>query len=210
MRDQKGVRPRVLMTMIVKMTHTLCQNILRIVSAIKPLDLLEEKHLQETLDWINSGAPLFRIQKPDTPSKHLVSYFVLVDEKASKILLVDHKKALLWLPTGGHVENNEDPKETVRRECLEELHIPADFWCEDPVFLTSTITVGLTKGHTDVSLWYVLKGDHRAPYTFDHAEFNSIQWFAFDDIPYEKSDPHMKRFVEKLKDFQNCTQLKCT
>jgi 8-oxo-dGTP diphosphatase len=181
------------------MIHIIRQRILETISAIKPLDALEEKHRQEILEWIKSSAPLFRVQKPDIPNKHLVSYFVLLDEKASKVLLVDHKKALLWLPTGGHVEQDEDPKETVRRECLEELHIPADFWCEDPFFLTSTTTVGLTKGHTDVSLWYVLKGDCSASYIFDHDEFNSIQWFAFEDIPYEKSDPHMKRFMEKLR-----------
>ncbi|WP_198139660.1 NUDIX domain-containing protein [Candidatus Orientia mediorientalis] len=44
------------------------------------------------------------------------------------MLLVDHKKALLWLPSGGHVEIAEDPKTTIERECLEELNVTADFW----------------------------------------------------------------------------------
>ena len=42
--------------------------------------------------------------KPDVPPKHLVSYFALVDERRGKLLLVDHKLAGLWLPSGGHVE----------------------------------------------------------------------------------------------------------
>jgi len=92
-----------------------------IVSKIKPFDPLEQSHIEQTLAWIDSGAPLFRTQKPDVPPKHLVSYFVLFDENAFKILLVDHKKAQLWLPPGGHVEVDEDPLETVKRECLEEL-----------------------------------------------------------------------------------------
>ena len=114
-------------------------------------------------------------------------------------MLVDHKKALLWLPSGGHVEIDEDPKTTVERECLEELGVRADFWAPDPLFITSTLTVGLTAGHTDVSLWYVLKGDSHATYQFDEEEFNKVRWFRLDDIPYEKSDPHMRRFIEKLK-----------
>lgn len=170
-----------------------------IICNISPFDSLEERHLQETLAWIQSGAPLFRIKKPDTPPKHLVSYFLLFDEEAQKILLVDHKKAELWLPAGGHVEIDEHPQDTVRRECLEELGIDAEFWHSEPLFLSSTLTVGLTAGHTDVSLWYVLKGREKAVYSFDSSEFNRVKWFYFDEIPYQTSDPHMERFVHKLK-----------
>jgi 8-oxo-dGTP diphosphatase len=178
------------------MTH---KRIHAIVSQIKPFDTLERNHIEDTLAWIESGAPLFRIEKPDVPNKHLCSYFVLLDESVSKVLLVDHKKSLLCLPPGGHVDADEDPKERARRECLEELRIQADFWCDSPLFLTSTVTVGLTAGHIDVSLWYVLKGNHHHTYTFDPQEFNGVRWFGFDEIPYERSDPHMRRFMNKLQ-----------
>ncbi|HQS84698.1 MAG: NUDIX hydrolase [Alphaproteobacteria bacterium 16-39-46] len=181
------------------MNNAIKDLILKTISEIVPFDSLEQEHILETKSWIESGAPIFRIKKPDVPNKHLVSYFVLFDEKASKILLVDHKKAQLWLPTGGHVELDEDPKEAVRRECFEELRTQAQFWCEEPLFLTSTKTVGLTSGHWDVSLWYVLKGDSQAEYLFDRDEFEEIRWFNLKDIP-AASDPHMKRFIEKLEE----------
>ena len=164
-----------------------------------PHDALEQQHIHETLTWIKSGAQIFRIQKPDIPAQHLVSYFILLDEEAEKVLLVDHKKAQLWLPSGGHVEPDEDPKEAARRECQEELGIEAEFKFEDPIFLTKTVTVGLTAGHTDVSLWYVLKGHEHDAYAFDRDEFNDIRWFALDEIPFSKADPHLGRFIEKLK-----------
>ncbi len=170
-----------------------------LISNITPYDKLEQEHIADNLLWIESGVPIFRIKKPDVPNKHLVSYFVLLDQGNQKILLVDHKKAQLWLPSGGHVEVYENPKETVRRECLEELGTEADFWIDDPIFLTSTLTVGMTAGHTDVSLWYVLKGDYNTTFVFDKDEFNTVRWFGFDEIPYEKSDPHMRRFIEKIK-----------
>jgi len=177
--------------------------LLKVISNINPIDQMEADHIHDTISWIESGAPLYRIQKPDIPPKHLVAYFVLWDEDASKILLLDHKKAQLWLPPGGHVDPGEDPRETARRECFEELGVGADFIIDDPLFLTQTVTVGLTAGHTDVSLWYLLRGSVTHHYAFDTDEFEAIKWFNFDEIPFEKSDPHMGRFIAKLKEAQN-------
>lgn len=172
-----------------------------IVANIPPFDDLEREHIQDTLSWIQSSAPLFRVQKPDVPIKHLVSYFLLLDEDAKKVLLVDHRKAKLWLPSGGHVAVDEHPRDAAARECFEELGVAAEFFKMDPVFLTVTKTVGLTAGHTDVSLWYVLKGHHRALYEFDEEEFMVVQWFNLDEIPYDRSDPHMGRFINKLRGY---------
>lgn len=173
-------------------------NIERIIRKISPLDDLEAQHVNDTLHWIQSGVPIYRLQKPDIPNKHLVSYFVPFDRNKNKILLTFHKKSGLWLPPGGHVELNEEPQDTVRRECIEELGCPADSCRDEPLFLTSTLTVGATAGHTDVSLWYVIHGQENQDYTFDLNEFEAIQWFNFDDIPYENSDPHLRRFLNKL------------
>jgi len=166
------------------------------ISAIEPLDRLERRHLEETLEWIDSGVELCRCEKPATPPKHLVSYFVLVD--GDWVLLVDHIKAQLWLPSGGHVEPGEHPAETVVREAKEELGIDVSSVCERPVFLTVTKTVGLTAGHIDVSLWYVLKGDRHAVLDFDQSEFSRIKWFRRDEVPYNRTDPHLGRFLEKV------------
>lgn len=174
------------------------QTIAAILQSIQPFDTLEMEHLTHTLAWIASGAPLFRIQKPATPPQHLVSYFVLFDPALRKILLVDHKKAGLWLPAGGHVEPDEDPQQTVVREAEEELQITADFLQTTPLFLTVTETVGTGQRHVDVSLWYVLQYDSAEPLAFDKTEFHGIQWFALDQLPLERCDPHLQRFVNKL------------
>lgn len=188
-----------MLTNIALKNPSITQGIYNLIATIAPYDDIERAHIRDTLSWIESGAPIFRVQKPDVPNKHLVSYFVLFDDVHQKILLVDHKKALIWLPSGGHVEIDEDPKTTVERECLEELKVTADFLSPHPLFLTSTLTVGITAGHTDVSLWYVLKGDSHKIYEFDKSEFNDVRWFHLDEIPYSKSDPHMERFIQKLK-----------
>ena len=87
------------------------------------------------------------------------------------ILLVDHKNADLWLPTGGHVEPGEDPRATVVRELHEELGLTATIdEVGPPRMVTVTTTVGRTPGHTDVSLWYVVNGRRTAPLTWDEDE----------------------------------------
>jgi len=175
------------------------KRIAEIVAGVEPVDDLEREHRDSTLEWIRSGAPIFRTQKPDVPPKHLVSYFALVDDIRGKLLLVDHKLAGLWLPSGGHVEPDEDPRATVVRELSEELNLVAEFIVASPIFLTVTRTVGDGGGHTDVSLWYVLRGESLGAIEFDRGEFHRVRWFGFDEIPFERSDPHMRRFLEKLR-----------
>jgi 8-oxo-dGTP pyrophosphatase MutT (NUDIX family) len=173
--------------------------IAEIVRAIQPYDPLEGAHVAATIAWIDSGAPLCRVAKPATPPQHLVSYAAVVDLTSELLLLVDHRQSGLWLPSGGHVEPGEHPDATAQRELWEELHIPARFVFRRPLFLTVTQTVGATAGHTDVSLWYVLHADSRAALWYDQGEFQQIAWFSLGTMLFERTDPHMRRFVAKLR-----------
>lgn len=166
------------------------------VACIEPFDALEYAHRMDALAWIDSGVELCRTQKPATPPKHLVSYFVLVDH--DHVLLVDHKNAQLWLPSGGHVEPGEHPRATVARELREELGLELREAPEAPLMLTASETVGVTAGHTDVSLWYVIDADRRVALEFDREEFHSVRWFHFSEVPVSRSDPHLSRFLGKL------------
>lgn len=175
------------------------------VRSVQSFDELESTHIANTLDWIKSGTNIFRITKPDKPPKHLVSYFVLIDPDHQSILLGDHIKAQLWLPSGGHVEPNEHPRDTVIREAKEELDLQAVFLRSRtvPFFVTVNQTVGLTAGHTDVSLWYLLRGNIHQPLSFERREFNDMTWFTYDEILQSHPaifDKHMQRFTRKLID----------
>ena len=175
--------------------------ILDLVKSIKPFDEIEKEHIEDAINWIQSDLEIFRIQKPDIPPKHLVSYFVLVDFAEKKILLMEHIKSGLWLPTGGHVEKGEHPKVTVKRECMEEIGMKPSFMNELPFFLTENLTVKMTKEHMDVSLWYVLRGDSKKPVDYQKEEFSGYKWFDYQELlqmPIEKLDAQMHRFMEKL------------
>lgn len=173
------------------------------VETIKPFDTIEQAHKQDVYEWLQSGVNPFRLKKPDIPPKHLVSYFVIIDPDHQSVLLVDHIKAQLWLPPGGHVEPNESPRDAVIREAKEEFGISATFLHgnDTPFFVTVTQTVGLTPGHTDVSLWYLLRGSIHDKLQYDRSEFTDIEWYTFNEILETDPlifDPHLQRFTAKL------------
>lgn len=168
------------------------------LQAIRPLDDVERTHIADAIAWIASGAQIYRIAKPATPPKHLVSYFAVVAR--DEILLVNHKIAQRWLPTGGHVECDEHPRHTVARELKEELGVATDpSVIRPPLMLTCSTTVGSAAGHTDVSLWYVVEVSRMQSFAFDEAEFHEIRWFRFSEVPLDATDPHLGRFLKKLR-----------
>ena len=179
------------------------KKIFQLINAISAKDCLEQEHKRFALGWVQSGANLFRIKKPSTPPIHLVSYFVPFDFKTHKILLVDHIKAKLWLPPGGHVEINEHPKDTVKREIQEELFIKAEFFKEIPIFISLAKTQNNLHCHMDVSLWYVVAADSNKKLNFCTKEFHKISWFSLESVPLKESEPHISRFLAKLISINN-------
>jgi len=174
------------------------QQLLSELRKIRPFDDTETEHLNDAIAWAESGAKIYRVAKPATPPKHLVAYFPVIDD--DHILLVDHKNACLWLPTGGHVEQGEHARDTVVRELREELSLSVEpEQVGSPVMVTVATTVGLTAGHVDVTLWYAIRGDRNSPISFDQEEFHGARWFKFSELPLQRTDPNLQRFLCKLR-----------
>ena len=174
-----------------------------LVSRVVPLDERERQDQADIAAWVRSEAPLFRTVPPVTPPKHLAVYFALFDEASRALMLVDHVKAGCWLLPGGYVDDGEDPRTTVVREAREELGIDVRFhegFGEQPFFLSVTQTRG-QHSHTDVTLWFVLRGDRAEAISPDPGEFRGVDWLGLDepvDWAAAHFDPHMARFVTKL------------
>jgi hypothetical protein len=126
-----------------------------LVAGILPGEPQEASDVATALSWLDSTDDVFRRVKPAVPDRHLVSYVVPTDPGSGRVLLGEHLNATLWLPPGGHVEVDEHPAVTAEREAAEELGIdPRRRLSDRPVFLSSTVTVGVDSGHTDVALWF--------------------------------------------------------
>jgi 8-oxo-dGTP diphosphatase len=149
--------------------------------------------------------PGHRRRKPATPAQHLVSYIALIDGDDGSSVLVDHVNAGRFLPAGGHVEADDHPADTGRREAREELGIDARVLRvpPQPEFLTVTVTVtrGIDAGRTDVSLWFVLPGRRNMPLADTTGEFRGFSWWTPAQV--RAADPmsvvpHYLRFLNKL------------
>ena len=77
-----------------------------------------------------------------------------------RVLLHWHRKNRLWLPFGGHIEENEDPVQTVLREIEEESGIAAQLIVRTPPFpfdeprqLSPPVTILLERA-TDGRMWH--------------------------------------------------------
>lgn len=178
-----------------------------LITDIIPHDELEQEHKNDILEWIDSGAPLYRVTKPDNPSKHLVTYFAIFDDSEQSLLLVDHKLAGKWLLTGGHVDEGEHPNDAAVREAREELNLAARFnevTGDTPLFITKTDVINAdgTGAHTDITLWYVMKASKSGTFEYGEDEFSTLNWLTLEealDIDITLLDPHMHRFIHKLK-----------
>ncbi|MEU8901301.1 NUDIX domain-containing protein [Nocardia sp. NPDC048505] len=176
-----------------------------LAASITTGDEVEQAARAFALEWIDSGAPLFRVRKPDLPPIHLCSYAVLFDRRRRSVLLADHVNAQAWLPPGGHVDDLEDPRATVLREVREELGIDAEFdpLCGgEPIFLSVTRTRGASS-HWDVTFWFVLAGDEDTLLQRDPAEAHELRWWPIEQAVLfehaEQFDPCWSRFLDKLR-----------
>jgi 8-oxo-dGTP diphosphatase len=173
-------------------------SILDLVAAIEPGDEVETRHRARTLAWLRATDDVFRRVKPATPAQHLVAYVVPTDPHTGDVLLVAHRNARLWLPPGGHVDPDEHPAGTARRELTEELGVTGA--ADRPTFLTVTRTVGIDHGHTDVGLWFPVTVPRSTHLTPDDGEFTGVRWWSRAEIaatdPAE-FDPNLGRYLGK-------------
>lgn len=52
-------------------------------------------------------------------NKHFTATAFVIDSR-KRVLLLWHKRLQRWMPPGGHIDENETPEETAKRECKEE------------------------------------------------------------------------------------------
>ena len=178
--------------------------LLLLVSQINPSDASEAAVIADVARWLGQTDDVWRRQAPDVPGRHLVSYCVLVDKQRQEVLLMHHRKAGLWLPSGGHIEPHEDPRDCAERELAEELglSVAATAVVADlPLFITSTRTRG-SHSHEDTSFWYVVAADREVVLNPDPREFTGWRWETYEQVlarEVTELDPHMHRFLRKLQ-----------
>jgi len=162
---------------------------------INPIDENELNEIQDSVDWIKVSK---YIHKPNNMNQHLGVLAYVISTDYSSIFLLNHKKAMMWLPPGGHVDDGLSLNDAVKLEIREELGISAEFYSDKPFFHTRTVTQGINSGHIDVTFWFILLGNSDRNYHVQEKEASEAKWFNIKDILTDDLFKHLHRSLNKL------------
>ena len=144
------------------------------VLKLKDKPYVDQDILQKFLMRIYTKEPLTKTQNK---GNHFGSFLLPINKRNRKIYMGHHIKANIWLPPGGHIEENESPDEAMRREFQEELGI--ELIQEETELFNLSITFYQNHWHYD--FWYLIYTDLH-DFKFDSKEFLVAKWIAIDDI----------------------------
>jgi len=139
----------------------------------------------------------------ETSGRHFtVAVFVVWEEK---VLLHRHRKLVMWLPPGGHIERDELPDDAAVREVLEETGLKVRLVgekredVEDPVQLHRPAGVQLENigpGHQHIDLIYFARpaGPTKIQEIFNE---DKVGWYGPEDWNEMPLNPEVRGWCER-------------
>jgi len=163
---------------------------------LKNKNQVNKKVWQEFWQRLDSGQPLTRAEKkPD----HFCAFFVPIHRPTQSIFLVDHIKGDDWMPPGGHIEPDELPLSTVKREFEEELGQSIGSKTIELFNLTTkSIDPPRPNCQYHYDFWYLVWTD-KHNFNWDKGEFHNAGWFSIVDGANKiKRNQNYKKAIEQL------------
>ena len=112
-----------------------------------------------------------------------------------KVLLIHHGKLDLWLPVGGHIEENEIPDEALLREIKEEVGLDVELVNKSDLPLEGGVKYNLaTPFHVNVHsvgdhdhccFYYICKAINPEQLQINK-ELKNFEWFAKEDLSQDR------------------------
>jgi 8-oxo-dGTP pyrophosphatase MutT (NUDIX family) len=135
-------------------------------------------------------------------TRDFVSTVFLVKDK--KVLLVKHKKIGLWLPPGGHIENNETPGEAAVREVKEETGFDIELKPEQfhriRILKTHHVEIHpIKEGHEHISFTYFTT-PIGGKLKINHKESDELRWFSKEDLDNADISVEIRHFGKQAID----------
>lgn len=166
------------------------------VRSIDPYDDQEAEEIRQAIDWLKSSPTL---NKPHNLEQHLGVLSILLSPEKDRTFLLDHKKAKLWLPPGGHVDFGSKLDETAKGELQEELGIQfPNMVYPTPVFLSRTLTQGSNAGHIDLTTWFVFEESPEADFLLQEKEATRGAWIEIKKVLADPQYVNLHRGFNKL------------
>lgn len=127
---------------------------------------------------------------PDDLPRHSVSAGAAVIRADGRVLAIKRRDNGAWVQPGGIVELDEDPRDTVRREVLEETGVEVE-----PELLTG-IYKNIARGVVSLVFRCRPTGGEAAP----TAEAVQVAWLSRDEIEERMDEPFAIRLLDALSE----------
>jgi len=177
------------------MNQSYRQQITKLLSQLTNQPYVNKKILNKFFDWINKQSVL---TKKEGAVNHISTFFLPVNKASKSIYLVNHIKAELWIPPGGHIEQYELPKETVVREFKEELDYKLT---NEKIQLFDLSITPINRPWqnciTHYDFWYLVYTE-RLPFKFLKKEFHNAGWFNFEEGLKKVTRPSIRNMIKNI------------
>ncbi|PIR06264.1 MAG: hypothetical protein COV55_04475 [Candidatus Komeilibacteria bacterium CG11_big_fil_rev_8_21_14_0_20_36_20] len=135
----------------------------------------------------------------------------------NKVLLIHHQKLDLWLPVGGHIDQNETPDDALLREIREEVNLEVEILnkLDLPVegktkknlalpFYTNVHSVG---DHDHACFYYVCKVINPEKININQKEIKNFDWFTKEELNQKHISENVRnQALEAFKLFEKLTK----
>jgi len=139
----------------------------------------------------------------------------IVFNPKGEVLMMKHKKLGVWLPPGGHIDENELPCDACLREIFEETGVKAEIISSSPQiglandahckelaqpFVILLEDIEKTWQHNHIDLVYICRADADALIK-NEAEADDIGWFTPDEVRKLDTFNNVRRVIAQAAEF---------
>ncbi len=125
-----------------------------------------------------------------------------------KILLIHHKKLDMWLPVGGHIDENETPDAALLREIKEEVGIDAEILNQSRMPLEGSakqnlaipfhVNVHSVGDHDHCCFYYACKALNPEKLSMNARELKGFMWVGKDELDNSKIPGDVRNQCKKI------------
>ena len=125
----------------------------------------------------------------------------------NRVLLIHHKKLDMWIPPGGHIEENETPDDAVIREFREELNLDVEIVNRNDIPNEGNITKQLAVpfyvnvhnvgDHEHCCFFYLCRSKNPEKIKLNKHELNDFKWFSLEELNQEHIPPDVRNIAKK-------------
>lgn len=164
------------------------------ITSLKNNKHIDPTNYQKFLNRLNNPKYI----RTENPSDHFCVFFLPIDIKAKEIYLGHHKKANDWIPPGGHIEPNEHPLNTIKREMFEELQYKLT---NEKVQLFDLTIKNINKPNRTCKrhydLWYLVFMK-KTDFIFDTREFYTASWLNIPKATRITKQKDYNKIIQKV------------